>query len=275
MSYIHYHFIADAEKTDIAIALLGDLPFKGFEENPAGFEGFLKADEITDEIEKEILTISRQLDLSFEVTTLEDRNWNQVWEDQFQPVIIADKVAIRAAFHPHFPEVEYELNIHPKMAFGTGHHETTTMMIKEMLTLDFKNKKVLDYGCGTGILGIFASKLQALVIEGVDNEYPAFESTIENTEINHVVNMSAIYGTLADIKGENYDIVLANINRNVILETLQSLVHKTIPGGTLLFSGVLVTDQEVMENAFKANGLSIVHLQTLGQWLCFNCSKQI
>ena len=272
-SYRIYRFQADSEKTEIAIALLQDLPFKGFEETSSGFEGFIPVADIDENTEDEILAVSNQLGIGFETEMIEDRNWNKAWEDQFQPVIIDKRVAIRAAFHPHFPDVEFELNIHPKMAFGTGHHETTTMMIQEMLGLNFEGKKVLDYGCGTGILGIFASKLKAVLIDGVDNEYPAYESTLENTQINNVHNMQVVLGTLTDIKAGNYDIILANINRNVILESLQSLVYKTSKGGILLFSGVLESDQNIMEDAFLSNHLQINHFRKMGQWLCFNCSK--
>ena len=197
-----------------------------------------------------------------------------LWESNFEPIQIDDFVAVRADFHPPTVDekgnqsVQFDLVINPKMAFGTGHHETTYMMMQLMRDINFEGKKVLDYGCGTGILAILASKLKAEYLEAVDIEAASFENTVENCKINEVQNVKAFEGTLEVIDASDFDIILANINRNVILDSLFSLKNKLNTEGVLLISGFLKEDETVMKEAVIKNGFKIINTIQRGNWLC-------
>ena len=176
-------------------------------------------------------------------------------------------MAVRADFHPNTEGVAFDLIINPKMAFGTGHHETTFMMLQQMRSMDFKGKKVLDYGCGTGILAILASKLGAIDLEAVDIELPSYENTLENCMINNVSNVQAICGVLDDVPSHNFDIILANINRNIIVDSLENLKNRLNTEGSLLISGFLKIDENTILQA--TNYARFTHLKTMqrGNWL--------
>ena len=271
----------DEEKGDVITALLSDLPFDTFEDTGHCLKAYISEDNWTQDIENQLVELSKTLDFQFEKTFIPYQNWNVLWESNFEPIRIDDFVAVRADFHPPTVDengnqsVQFDLVINPKMAFGTGHHETTYMMMQLMQDIDFKGKKVLDYGCGTGILAILASKLQAEYIEAVDIEAASFENTIENCAINDVKNIKPFEGTLEVIEATDFDIILANINRNVILDSLFSLKNKlnvTANGvrqaGVLLISGFLKEDETVMREAVLKNGFKIINTIQRGNWLC-------
>lgn len=268
MNYLKYTFVASEDLKDELIAQVGEFPFDTFEDTENGFSAYIPEKEITSEIDTAIQLLSMSYGVTFEKEVILGQNWNEVWESNFQPILIDDFCAIRAEFHPHYPEFPIELTIAPKMAFGTGHHETTYMMIQGMKSLDLKNKKVLDYGCGTGILAMVASKLGATWIDAVDHEFPAYENTIEHNEMNGVTNVTAIHGTLESVTGDGYHIILANINRNVILENLDLLMQKVRYGTTILFSGFLQEDEKIMTDAFKSKDLVVQKVNQRGKWLC-------
>ena len=164
--------------------------------------------------------------------------------------------------------IDHELLINPKMAFGTGHHETTFLMMQRMADINFQGKKVLDYGCGTGILAILASKLGANPIDAVDIEEPSYHNTIENAQFNKVENINSIWGTLDHITASNYDIILANINRHVILNSLETLFEKLTINGHLLLSGILEEDGDLVLAAAKNAGFYMYQKHQRGNWLC-------
>ena len=184
-----------------------------------------------------------------------------------------DFVAVRADFHPNTEGVEFDLIVNPKMAFGTGHHETTYMMMQHMRSMNFKGKKVLDYGCGTGILAILASKLGAIDLEAVDIEEPSYENTIENCAINHVDTVKAICGILDDVPSHDFDVILANINRNIIIDSLDDLKSRLNTEGVLLISGFLKMDENTILQATNYAGFT--HQKTLyrGNWLSMLLTK--
>ena len=271
----------DEEKGDVITALLSDLPFDTFEDTGHCLKAYISEDNWTQDIENQLVELSQTLDFQFEKTFIPYQNWNVLWESNFEPIRIDDFVAVRADFHPPTVDengnqsVQFDLVINPKMAFGTGHHETTYMMMQLMRDIDFKGKKVLDYGCGTGILAILASKLRAEYIEAVDIEAASFENSIENCAINDVKNIKPFEGTLEVIEATDFDIILANINRNVILDSLFSLKNKlnvTANGvrqaGVLLISGFLKEDETVMQEAVLKNGFKIINTIQRGNWLC-------
>lgn len=257
----------DLERVEILTALLGELPFDTFEDTETGFKAYIPEKELTESVENELVALSAQFDFQFDKTFIPYQNWNAVWESNFQPIQVDDFVAVRADFHPDTQGVEFDLIVNPKMAFGTGHHETTYMMMQQMRSIDFKGKKVLDYGCGTGILAILAAKLGAIDLEAVDIEEPSYDNTIENCTINGVDNVKAICGILDDVPSHDFDIILANINRNIIIDSLDDLKNRMTTEGVLLISGFLKIDENTILQATNYAGFK--HQKTLhrGNWL--------
>jgi ribosomal protein L11 methyltransferase len=257
----------DVERVEILTAVLGELPFDTFEDTETGLKAYIPEKELTESVDNELVELSEQFDFTFEKTFIPYQNWNAVWESNFQPIQVDDFVAVRADFHPNTEGVEFDLVVNPKMAFGTGHHETTYMMMQHMRSMDFKGKKVLDYGCGTGILAILAAKLGASELEAVDIEEPSYENTIENCTINDVHNVKAIWGILDNVPSHNFDIILANINRNIIIDSLDDLKSRLNTEGSLLISGFLKMDENTILQATNYAGFT--HQKTLhrGNWL--------
>jgi ribosomal protein L11 methyltransferase len=256
-----------AEKNDIIIALLSDLPFDTFEETPKGVKAFIPENDWNADVETQLTELSEDFDFSFEKTFIPYQNWNVIWESNFQPIQVDDFVGLRADFHPPTEGVVFDLVINPKMAFGTGHHETTYMVMQLMRDVDFVGKKVLDYGCGTGILAILASKLGAMDLEAVDIEQASYENTIENCAINDVHNIKPFCGTLDVVPVSSCDIILANINRNVILYSLPDLKSRLNVGGTILISGFLKQDEQILLDATQKEGFKHIETKQRGNWL--------
>ncbi len=260
---------AKKEKYDLIIAILSELlPFDSFEEKKDSLDAYLTVGIFPENIDADIKELAIQLDFSFSWDKLPDKNWNEEWESGFKPVYVDKFCQIRADFHNPQPGIKYDIVINPKMAFGTGHHETTFMMIKMMAGLSFSGKKILDYGCGTGILAILASKLNALEIDAVDIEKPAYENTIENAQINDVFNIRALLGDINAVLDEGFDIILANINRNVILNSFETIRKKMKPNSILLISGILKQDEEIIMKAIQKNGFTIDSRLEKGEWMC-------
>jgi ribosomal protein L11 methyltransferase len=223
---------------DLLIGALGEIGFDTFEEVDLGFKAYIPADDFDQSKLDETLENYRDMfTFSYDVTLIPQKNWNEVWESNFQPIQINNEVFVRATFHEPKPEFKYEIVIDPKMAFGTGHHQTTAMMMALMLENDFAGKKVLDMGCGTGILAILAAKLGAEDITAIDYDMVCYESTIENAALNNVNNIKALCGSKEVIPAEQYDIILANINRNILLDQMERYAEVLKPGGEIYFSG--------------------------------------
>ena len=191
----------------------------------------------------------------------------------FIPYWLVTFVESERIFHAPFEDVEHEIVINPKMAFGTGHHETTFSVIQLMQEMDFKGKKILDYGCGTGILAILAARLGADSIVAVDIEEESYLNTLENCRINEVEDVHSIHGTLDNVPKDTYGIVLANINRNVILDSLNSLAQLIEIGGMMLISGFILEDRELMEKALCETGFELMKTLEKGNWLAMKCCR--
>ncbi len=219
-------------------------------------------------IEAQLLDLQSQFDFTWHKELVLGQNWNELWESNFQPVVVGDFCAVRADFHDPIKGVKWELVINPKMAFGTGHHETTWQCIAAIENLPLAGTKVLDYGCGTGILAILASKQGALEIEAVDIEEESYRNTVENCAANGVNNVTARLGTLSAVQGRAFDGILANINRHVILESLPALSNLLKPKGWLLISGILLTDEAIVTEAAEAAGFLKKDMKSRGNWLC-------
>jgi len=247
---------------DLLINALGDIGFDTFEEVAFGFKAYIPADDFDKVLLDEILLAYQEMfTFTYEVTLIPQKNWNEVWESNFEPIAISDQIFVRATFHQPRPEFKYEIVIDPKMAFGTGHHQTTAMMLGLMLENDFQNKKVLDMGCGTGILAIMAVKLGAAEITAIDYDPICYDSTIENSALNNITNITALCGSKEVIPDEQYDIILANINRNILIDQMQRYAEALKPEGEIYFSGFYETpDLEIITDEARKFGLMyIIH----------------
>lgn len=250
-------------QSDLLIAQLSEIGFDGFEEEENCLKAFIPANDFIEQTVKEIAT---NYNLSFTQSTIEETNWNAVWESSFEPVVVEDFVGIRADFHEPIMGVEHEIVITPKMSFGTGHHATTFMMIQQMREIDFIGKTVFDFGTGTGILAILAEKLGAAKVFAVDYDEWSIENAEENLNRNHCSKFTLHKADHATGE-EEYDIVLANINKNVILDNFVSIAEQLAPSGILLLSGLLADDEEDIRKEAEKNSLSVVKILERNKWI--------
>ncbi len=256
--------------TDIVIAYLSDAGFTMFDTSDGLLKAYIPESEYNKD-EFESLSIHKAdfgAAIVYELRQADDRNWNQIWEESFSPVKVDDMVAIRAQHHEPVKNVKYELVITPRMSFGTGHHATTWLMMKMMLGMDFTDKKVLDMGCGTGVLAILASKLGAESADAVDIDDNATGNATENMELNNIMNVEVHTGNAHTLVGKKYEIVLANINRNIILEDITLYNDYLLPGGELLVSGFYDNDLEKIVIAAKGTGFRTIKKLTSKNWCC-------
>lgn len=272
MNYYELYFkLAAAEEyqRDLLIDALGGIGFDTFEEETDGFKAYIPVDVFDDERIGEVLAPYKEMfSFSYDIHLIEQKNWNEVWESNFEPMHIADQVYVRATFHEPRPEFPYEIVIDPKMAFGTGHHETTTMMMQHILNIDFEDKNVLDMGCGTGILAILASKLGAETLTAIDYDVICYESTIENSELNGIYNITPLCGSKEVIPDEEFDIILANINRNILLDQMPRYAEVLSDGGEIYFSGFYeAVDLTMITEAAGKHGLTYVNHLKMKDWV--------
>jgi ribosomal protein L11 methyltransferase len=225
------------EQREIIASLLAEVNFESFAETEDELLAYIQVDKYSRE---EVTTVCNQFNVSFFEKRIPDQNWNAEWEKNFEPVLIAGKCYIRAPFHKPQPGYPFELIIEPKMSFGTAHHETTALMIEMMMEMDFHDKKVLDMGCGTGILAILTDKMGASEIDAIDNDTWAFTNAVENKERNYASHVNVNMGDI-NVAGTDYDIVLANINRNVLIIQIPEYSER-IKKGELLMSGFYEED---------------------------------
>lgn len=268
MDYFKYEIKINTDLSEILIAFLSEAPFDTFEETDHGVNAYLPAGGENESDADELLSdLQQDYELSWTKSFIKGENWNEIWESNFQPVVVNDFCAVRADFHQPISGVRHELVINPKMAFGTGHHETTWMCLAALEHLPVSDTRLLDYGCGTGILAIMASKLGAAEIEAVDIEPQSYENTIENARINSVSNIIPRLGDINAVEGKDFDGILANINRHIILDSLEHLSHLIRPGGWLLISGILLQDQAIVTEAAAAVGFRTETVNQRGNWL--------
>lgn len=268
MDYYKYSIQTSSELAEILIALLGQHPFDTFQEVETGLDAYIPNEVHTTTVEAYVKELKAQFAFEYSATFIPAKNWNAVWESNFQPIVVDDFCGIRADFHAPIEGVEYELVIQPKMAFGTGHHATTYLMIQQMRDMNFKDKMVFDYGCGTGILAILAAKLGATQLDAIDIDEWAFENTLENAEKNKVTGIHSEQGTLDSFALKPYDIILANITFNVIDESLAALVAVLPKGGLLLTSGYFYEDVPKLEPKANALGLQLKRQLRKKDWMC-------
>lgn len=255
------------EGRDILLALLDDLGYDSFEETRNGLKAYIREDDFDESSLKELfLFSSNAFEISYTTDRLENKNWNEEWETNYEPIEIDDKVHIRAPFHAEKKDFEREILIVPKMSFGTGHHQTTRLMVRLMLPLNLKGKTVLDMGTGTGILAILAEMMDAKKVTAIDNFNWAVENTAENAEANNCSRIEAIHGDAEVLKGMKFDTVIANINRNVLLEDMKAYVDTFNENGQLLLSGFFEQDFELIDRQATNLGLKLVNKIQEDRW---------
>lgn len=254
---------------DLLINTLGDIGFDTFEELEFGFKAYIPADDFDQIALDEALAAYRDMfTFSYEVTLIPQKNWNEVWESNFEPITIRDKIFVRATFHDPRPEFEYEIVIDPKMAFGTGHHQTTSMMLELMLENDMQGKKALDMGCGTGILAIMAAKLGATEITAIDYDPVCYDSTVENALLNNITNIKAVCGSKEVIPNEQFDVILANINRNILLDQIQRYSEVLKPDSELYLSGFYESpDLDIIMDEARKYGIKYIIHKINNNWV--------
>ena len=269
MTYTEVRFqVSPAESGyQILIAQLDEIGFESFVEEQDQLKAYIKTDIFSENAIKTCqIYKNAEFDVRFSIHDIEDVNWNQTWEDNFKPVEISSDCVIRAPFHKPF-DVKYELIIEPKMSFGTGHHATTHQMLKELLDEDTKDKTVLDMGCGTGVLSILAEKLGAQKVLAIDIDEWCFINTLENQERNKCQAITVKQGSYEQIEGQ-FDIVLANINRNILVEQLPIYAKHLKANALVLLSGFYEADLQIISTVCQDLGLKYVKHKLKNDWVC-------
>lgn len=259
----------NTEQNEILIALLSETGYEGFEEGDNSLTGFIPETDFNEEMLNEILIPSH---LTFNKELIAEKNWNEEWEKNFEPVLVDDFCAVRASFHQPIKNVQHEIIITPKMSFGTGHHATTYMMMKSMQAIDFSNKSVLDFGTGTGVLAILAEKSGAANVYAIDNDEWSINNAKENIENNHCNNIrielkNTLYGM------EVCDIIVANINRNVLLENMEAISASVKQNGIVLMSGFYEEDIPFLLAAAAKHNLHLRNKVERNRWCCLLLNK--
>lgn len=259
----------DSAMIEPLMAFCSELPFDVFEETDYGFDAYAPTSAWDEPQRGELVALQATFDFVWEEEILPYVNWNAVWEENFEPVEVDRFCRIRAEFHPVVEGFEHQFVMAPKMAFGTGHHATTRMVISAMRDLDFAGKSVLDYGCGTAILAMLAARMGAAPVWAIDIDPNAEENALENLARNEVAGVNVRVGDLEVLPAEHrFDVVLANINKNVILNAFPTLVGRCAPHATLVLSGFLAGDEADMLAAASSFGFSPRARFQDKDWLC-------
>lgn len=254
---------------DVLTVQLAEIDFESFLETDTGIEAFIPADKFNEnKLQETINNLNDEFDFQVKKELIKNQNWNEVWEkNYFKPLVIANECLVRAPFHKDYPECRYEIIIEPNMAFGTGNHETTSMMLEAILREDLKSRDVLDMGCGTGILGILASMKGAAKITAIDiDEWPV-KGTAENAELNHVNNLKVFKGDASLLGNETYDVILANIHKNVLIQDLPVYAKCLNKGGKLFMSGFYLEDLPDITAKANSCGLKATGYQEKNRWI--------
>ncbi|MDB4204104.1 50S ribosomal protein L11 methyltransferase [Polaribacter sp.] len=267
--YIEYNFTFSPKEpiSEILIAELGNVGFESFVETENGVTAYIQKTDWSAEILADVFVLnSDEFSIEYNQNEVPQTNWNAEWEKNFEPIQVDDLVSIRAPFHEN-PNLKYDIVIEPKMSFGTGHHETTHMMVQHLLQLDLENKKVLDMGCGTGILAIFAEMKGAKPLDAIDIDNWCYENSIENVTRNNCENISVYEGDATLLVDKKYDVIIANINRNILLMDMKVYTNCLQEGGILLLSGFYEQDMPVIDAEVSKYGLKLEKFIQRNNWV--------
>ena len=268
-NYIGYQFKLSPVQpaADILIAELAEVGFESFVEEEDGISAYIQKSDWYDGILNDIQILNAgTFNISYTFEDIEQTNWNETWEKSFKPIVVDDRCAVRAPFHKKF-DAEYDIVIEPKMSFGTGHHETTHMMIQHILKNDFRNKTVLDMGCGTAVLAILAEKKGAKAVDAIDIDLWCYENSLENVERNTCEKISVFQGDASLLQNKSYDIILANINRNILLQDIKTYVKCLNKNGLLILSGFYNDDITKIQAECEVHLLKFQEKLERNQWV--------
>lgn len=257
------------EQSDILIANLSDIGFEGFEEEKNLLKAFIVAKDFNEQL---LHPIINKMGLKYITSVIKYKNWNEEWEAGFEPVTIGDFCTIRATFHQAVEGVKHDIIITPKMSFGTGHHATTYLMIEAMKQIDMEGKSVFDFGTGTGILAILAEKMGANIIEAIDVDDWSIENGEENLQKNKC-NKILLYKSEEITSMRKFDVLLANINRNVILQHLEAMKAHLFPGGLMVLSGLLTGDADIILRDAGRLNMKNISMQERNSWISLQFVK--
>ena len=269
MNYIEYDFTVFPTEmgAEILMAELAEVGFDSFEDTPTGIKAYIPKDSWNEHILQDIYLLSNpEFTISYQITEIEQVNWNEEWEKNFSPIVVEDLCTVRANFHP-VPNTRYDIVITPKMSFGTGHHETTYMMLQQLLPLSLEGTKVLDMGCGTGILAIMAALRGARDITAIDIDPWCVENATENVQQNNCSFITIKEGDVSLIAGEQYNLILANINRNILLSDIPAYIQALLPQGLLLVSGFYEEDLPAIKEKCQEVGLTYLSHIERNRWV--------
>ncbi|WP_294822891.1 50S ribosomal protein L11 methyltransferase [uncultured Flavobacterium sp.] len=267
--YMGYHFTVEPKEpgTEILIAELGETAFESFIETEEGLSAYVQKEFWNENILVGIQILdSEEFKIKYSFEEIAQVNWNEEWEKNFEPIDVDDTCRVRAPFHEK-TDVKYDIVIEPKMSFGTGHHETTFMMIRHLLETDIEGMKALDMGCGTAILAILAEMKGAKPIDAIDIDNWCYLNSIENAGRNGCTNISVHEGDAALLVGKSYDLIIANINRNILLNDMQAYVNCLSKGGLLLLSGFYEEDIPAIDASCTEKGLTFVKKLSRNNWV--------
>lgn len=251
--------------SDVIIAKLSELGFDGFLETEDAVVAYCEV--LTKKPGDISILLNEAYFHGFDVNIISDRNWNAEWESGYDSVCIDDRIVVRAPFHPARPDVEFDLIIEPRMSFGTAHHETTSQMLSMLAELDVKGKIVLDMGSGTAVLAILAKKMGASSILAIDNDEWAYNNALDNVRLNNADDIEVILGNATSIENRFFDIIIANINRNILLEDIHSYAASLKPQGLLLMSGFYEADLPQIKNESENYGLKMLEARSRNKWM--------
>jgi len=261
---------------DVLASVLGEIGFDSFVPTVEGLDAYILSKDFNELNLKNLLDdFPIEASIDYKVTQIESKNWNEEWEKHyFQPIIIGNECVIHSSFHKNIPKLKYDIVIDPKMAFGTGHHETTSLVIGQLLKMDLEGKKVLDMGCGTAVLAILAAMRGAKDLVAIDIDTWCTENSLENIAINKIEGIEVLLGGAELLEGMHFDIILANINRNILLADIDKYSACLSGGGELYMSGFYVEDIPLIEAEANLNGLKLIEYSEKNNWAVVKTVKE-
>ena len=264
------------DESDLLIAQLADIGFESFEEEETTLIAYIPEKDYADTINDEVAQLLKNENAdAMEVAFIADRNWNEVWESNYPSVTISDACVVRAPFHEAPENIAYDIVIKPKMAFGTAHHETTAQVLKLLLAMDVAGKRVLDMGCGSGVLAILCSMKGAENVVAIDYDEWSYSNTIENAEVNNVTNIGVILGDADSlVTSMAFDLILANINKNILIRDMYRYAQVLVAGGEIVFSGFYSEDIPDIVACAQKNGMSFLKSSTENNWAVTHFIKE-
>lgn len=255
--------------TDILSAMLAEIGFESFVRGEDALEAYVPLPLFSQsELDQVLVDLPLEVEISYTVQTMEDKNWNEEWEkNYFNPIVIGDECCIHSSFHQPEGTYRYPILIDPKMSFGTGHHQTTLLILKEILAMELSGKSVLDMGCGTGVLAILAAMKGATPVTAIDIEEWAYNNAVENVALNGMTSIRVLQGGAELLGEERYDVIFANINRNILLQDLPHYEAVLKQGGIIVMSGFYLDDLPAIRSRANELGLSFDHLKDMDRWV--------